>query len=225
METFLRRLKFYGIGFGIGLIFVIFFFKNRGCSWLPDNRVKNSILERVLVIPETQAAELKKKGFQQKEIIAFLNDGEVNFGGSIKSQPDRVYLIEKEGKELYFSLPEDSFISGVYSEKPDLSKIRKGKGKAIRFPNEEHFFYADTTDMVECKLNELGLKNADSLYSIAKQNLILDYDQSVFNKVVKPVHRILLISEQKDTIACDATWYKNKVNVTNIYSSKLKNCQ
>lgn len=225
METFLRRLKYYGIGFGLGLVFVIFFFRNRGCSWLPDNRVKNSILERILVIPDNQMNLLAKNGFDKEKIISFLNDGSVNFGGSIKSQPDRVYLIEKDGEELYFSLPEDSFISGVFKKKPDLNKMRKGTAKAIRFPNEEHFFYADTTDVVECKMNELGFKNADTLYSIAKKNLVLDYDLSVFNKVVKPVHRIVLISEKKDTISCDATWYKNKVNVTNIFSSKLKDCQ
>lgn len=225
METFIRRLKYYGIGFGLGLVFVIFFFRNRGCSWLPDNRVKNSILERILVIPDNQLADLKANGFNNDKIISFLNEGEVDFGGSVKSQPDRVYLIEKDGEKLYFSLPEDSFISGVFMSMPDLDKMRKGQAEAIHFPNEEHLFYTDTTQLLACKMTELGFKSADTLFSMAKKKLILDYDQSVLNKVVKPIHRIVLIAPGTDTVACDATWYKNKVNVTNILSSKLKDCQ
>jgi hypothetical protein len=61
MESLWRRLKYYGIGFGIGLVFVIFFFQNRGCSWLPSNRVKNSILDRLVVASDETLEILKKK--------------------------------------------------------------------------------------------------------------------------------------------------------------------
>ena len=47
--TFLRRLVYYLIGFGIGLIMVIFFFQNRGCSWLPENKVKETILRKIII--------------------------------------------------------------------------------------------------------------------------------------------------------------------------------
>ena len=68
MDSIFRRLKYYGIGFGAGLVFVIFFFQNRGCSWLPDNRVKNSILDRVLVLPETESVQMKKYGLTKKDL-------------------------------------------------------------------------------------------------------------------------------------------------------------
>ena len=48
-HTFLRRLFYYLIGVGIGLIFVFFVFGNRGCSWLPQNKVKETINHKILI--------------------------------------------------------------------------------------------------------------------------------------------------------------------------------
>ena len=69
-SSFIRRLKYYGIGFGIGLIFVFIFFQNRGCSWLPGNRVKNTVLERVMVVNDETAKAFAKKGLTKKDAIA-----------------------------------------------------------------------------------------------------------------------------------------------------------
>jgi len=59
MNTFLRRLKYYGIGFGIGLLFVFFIFKQKGCSWTPGNRVKEAVLNRIIVADSLDLAFLK----------------------------------------------------------------------------------------------------------------------------------------------------------------------
>ena len=96
MDSIFRRLKYYGIGFGVGLVFVVFFFQNRGCSWLPGNRVKNSILERVLVLPETEALQMKKFGLTKTDLTLILNDGEVLFEESKKEGNPKVYVVEKE---------------------------------------------------------------------------------------------------------------------------------
>ena len=61
MKSWIKRLKFYGIGFGIGLFFVAFFFQNRGCSWLPSNRVKNAILDRLIVVSDETESTMKLK--------------------------------------------------------------------------------------------------------------------------------------------------------------------
>ena len=113
MESWIRRLKFYGVGFGIGLLFVFIFFQNRGCSWLPGNRVKNSILDRLLVVSDETAEILKKRGVNKKELIQFLNDGDVIFGESEKDKDDKVYVIEKDGKKYLFTLPFESCIAEV----------------------------------------------------------------------------------------------------------------
>ena len=98
MESFLRRLKYYGLGFGFGLLFVFFFFQNRGCSWLPSNRVKNSILERLIVIPDAQLEALKASGYSKKDVIALLNDGDVDFSESRKQTNPKVYFEELYSK-------------------------------------------------------------------------------------------------------------------------------
>ena len=78
-SPWLRRLKYYGFGFGLGLIFVFFFFQNRGCAWLPGNRVKNSILDRLVVVSDRTAADLKDQGISNAFILELLNDGDVLF--------------------------------------------------------------------------------------------------------------------------------------------------
>ncbi|HRP53737.1 MAG TPA: hypothetical protein PLI97_09545, partial [Fluviicola sp.] len=88
MKDIWRRLRYYGVGFGIGLIFVFFFFQNRGCSWLPENRVKNSMMGKILVVsPETQ----KKLHMSDEQVVSFLNDGAISFRSSKKQGDPKVY--------------------------------------------------------------------------------------------------------------------------------------
>jgi hypothetical protein len=96
MTTFLRRLKYYGIGFGVGMIFVFFFFQNRGCSWLPDNRVKNSILDRVLVMSSDEMFHFHKATIYNEDIIALLNDGDVDFKKSKTEGEMKIYFIKNK---------------------------------------------------------------------------------------------------------------------------------
>lgn len=98
-SPWLRRLKYYGIGFGIGMIFVFFFFQNRGCSWLPENRVKNSILDRLVVVSESNAELMKAEGIDDDFIVGLLNDGDVDFSASQKREESKVYVIEKRGSD------------------------------------------------------------------------------------------------------------------------------
>ncbi len=48
--NFLNRLKFYLIGFGLGLFLIYSLFKDREWDWLPENKVKKFILETPLKI-------------------------------------------------------------------------------------------------------------------------------------------------------------------------------
>ena len=137
MDSIFHRLKYYGIGFGVGLIFVIFFFQNRGCSWLPDNRVKNSILDRVLVLPESEAKQMNKFGLTKKDLTLVLNDGEVLFEESKKTGNPKVYVVEKEipskGKvKFFFTLANESFISEIHFTEKNVKKIKSEKSSYIR---------------------------------------------------------------------------------------------
>ena len=48
--NFLNRLKFYLIGFSLGLFLIYTLFKDREWDWLPENKVKNFILKNPLKI-------------------------------------------------------------------------------------------------------------------------------------------------------------------------------
>lgn len=222
MDTLKRRLKYYGLGFGLGLIFVIFFFQNRGCSWLPDNRVKNAILERMIVVPESQAEALKKRGFDKDMAMLFLNKGSVDFGDSEKTGPNKRYKIDYEDQSLYFTLPEEGFVSAVFASPVDRSKERIGRAKSIHLPKDDNFVYIDSSDLLACQLTGMGLKNAKEILAQIKLGATMDYDSSRFVDVSKPIHRIVTSNKNGKELAFDAIWYKNKINITKfIYTDSL----
>lgn len=139
--SLLRRFKIYGVGFGIGLMFVLLLTENRGCSWLPANRVKNSILERILVANESSDAKLRAYEIDKTELENALNAGKVLFSQSKKTSAFKFYLIEhtlKSGKTvtLEFTLPENSFVSEVFvvaANKPVRKNTNAGIGKIYRY--------------------------------------------------------------------------------------------
>ena len=118
MENFFRRLKYYGIGFGIGLLFVIFFFKNKGCAWTPENRVKTAIFERLLILNDENKSELEKLNLSEKELIQILRKSDINFQKSKKTDRFKVYHFDcktKSGKDFIalLTLGKESFLSEV----------------------------------------------------------------------------------------------------------------
>ena len=222
MSSFLRRLKYYGIGFSIGLVFVIFFFQNRGCSWLPSNRVKNSILERVLVVPDAQSELMKQKKISHKDIVAALNSGDVVFGESIKNSNPKVYLIEKDfaGKgtvSFYFTLPNESYISEVHVDKEKGTKIKStktGKGSILRFPNEKEMLYVDTTQLLTCQKEALGFEKASDLFEVWKKNARIDFEKSALYRSPKAEHYIEFQDKKGVWIGSRSIWYKTKINIS-----------
>ena len=72
MKSIWKRFQYYGIGLTIGLLFTFIFFQNRGCSWLPENRVKNAILDNVIVFKTTDIEEMKTKGLEPADFIEIL---------------------------------------------------------------------------------------------------------------------------------------------------------
>lgn len=93
---FLRRLKFYLIGFGIGLLLVAFIFGPRAaqCSYLPNSRT----LEEAKIYPVVYSDEVKE--FMKTENIdsvfvydQLFNKSEItNFGtDEVRETPCRTY--------------------------------------------------------------------------------------------------------------------------------------
>jgi hypothetical protein len=216
MKTFLQRLKIYAIGFGIGLIFVFFFFQNRGCSWLPDNRVKNSILDRVIVLSEEVQKQLVQKGIATSEVIAVLNDGNVDFSKSQKAGASKVYYIEKGKLQFYFTLPRESFISEVKFVNQPAQKIKNtehGLGKLIHFPKDNELVFADTTAKVSCQQQAFGMIENRKILKSLKNNGEIDFDRTNFKSTPKSVHFLYFKDQKGNKIGASAVWYKNKITI------------
>ncbi len=213
-STFLRRLKFYGIGFGIGIIFVVFFFQNRGCAWLPGNRVKNTILDRVLVISDKTANEFQAKGLTKKDAIAALNDGSVLFGESDKNNDSKVYVIEHEGHKFLFTLPYESFITEVKLGGNALKTKTSNEGYGIvwRFPNDPNLVYIDSTDVLGCQQEAISVKDGKSLFAAFKKSARIDFKRTNLAIRPKPEHYIIFKKDTSEIVA-KTIWYKDKLEV------------
>lgn len=229
MDSIFKRLKYYGVGFGIGLIFVAFFFQNRGCSWLPDNRVKNSILDRVIVLPDSEVDLLNKYNLTRKDLKLVLNDGEVVFNESKKEGNPKVYVVEKEigqkGKmKFYFTLPKESFISEIHFSKQNTQNTTSGMGELLSFPMDDNLVFPDSSKLVTCQQDFLKLVNPRDILKALKKSGKINFSNSNLKASPKPEHEILFKDKNGKLISCNMIWYKNKLNITRFNISDNNNC-
>lgn len=218
MKSFWRRLRYYGLGFGIGLIFVFFFFRNRGCSWLPENRVKNTFLGRVLVVSEDNRRIFEQHHLTDSVIVSFLNDGSISFGSSKKQGNPKVYKIRKElnGKEveLWFSMPEDAFISEVVWPKGSIQQFQNstsGLGRMIHFPNVEIFTFLKDNSVLNEQRKKLGVKDEQYIQFLMKKGGLIDFSRSNLKAEPSPEQFVLLPRQQGDTLRARTVWFKEHI--------------
>lgn len=225
MKPFLRRLKYYGIGFGIGSIFVFFFFQNRGCSWTPSNRVKNAILDRLIVISDSTAMELEENNISYEDVVEALNDGDVDFGKSDKDKKNKAYVIERDGHSFVFTLPHESFISEVFLAKnvKDVKASTTGTGLIIRIPNDDDMVYAEEGDVIGCQQEKLGLISNKKIYKKLKNTGRIDFEKSDLSVTPKPEHYMTIVNNG-DTIGMTMIWYKTKLNISSFDHPSLEDC-
>jgi hypothetical protein len=230
-KSFLKRLKYYGVGFGMGVIIVMFLLPNRSCSWTPSNRVKNMILGRVLTVSDIDWKLMQSKGITKKDILSVLDDGEVDFGKSKKDQHLKVYLIEKEleGKgnfKFYFTLPNEGYISEVKIGEIDAKKVentKTGYGIFLSVPHDEFLVATDSTQKVNCQLDAMGVENMKQLYWAVRKTGRINFEKSNLNVQPKPEQYIEFVYGN-DTIAAQSIWYKSKIFISNFKADKLNSC-
>jgi hypothetical protein len=103
--NFLNRLKFYLIGFSLGLFLIYTLFKDRDWDWLPENKVKKFILENPLEIRlEKNEKNILNDQFSKK-IFDLIIKGNVNFSKSQTKSINKKYIIEynKSSASIYVS--------------------------------------------------------------------------------------------------------------------------
>lgn len=224
-STFMRRLKYYGIGFGLGIVFVFFFFQNRGCSWLPGNRVKNTILDRVMVVSDGTLESFDKKGITKEDVVEALNTGSVAFGESKKNSESKVYVIEHEGNKFLYTLPYESFITEVRlgGDAMKAETSSEGLGTIWRFPVDDNLIYLDSSKVLACQLDQLGLENAKALYHKIKESGKINFERTDLAVRPKPEHYIVF-SQDSIEVAAKTIWYKDKLEVLSFDFPAASNC-
>ena len=221
MEGFFKRLKYYGTGLLVGLIFVTFFMRGRGCSWMPENRLKTSLFERIIVLSEENQKKLLDLNLSEKELVKALIDGDVKFTKSKKNNSFKVYYFDckTESGKLFSckaTMPQESFISEIIFSNKDAKKIKNTKigfGKPIYFPKSKDFVYVDTTDLLICQQEELNLMNVNKLFDRIKKTGRIDFKKSKLNISPKPEHCLCFRGNNNELVLAKSIWYKEKIEI------------
>lgn len=108
-----RRVKYYLIGLGMGLVMTFFIFGNRGCSWLPENRVKEQLETGILARTDSMKCVLECNDISDDFIYELIKKGDVLFSESKTKSDPKVYVIEYKDVKIHFSMDEDSLSSIV----------------------------------------------------------------------------------------------------------------
>lgn len=227
MSPFLRRLKYYGLGFAFGSVFVFLFFQNRGCSWLPANRVKNAVLDRVISISDVEQQQLAKRGIKNKDIILLLNNGKVDYDASKKNGNMKVYKIYNDELKLYFTLPNECFIAEVKSCRKaakDVKSTTTGMGSLIHFPKDDHLVFVDTTSQLSCKLEQMGQIQQDLILKSLKKVGRIDFSKSVLDAKPKAKVYLWFNDAKGKQVGSTSIWYKNKINIHQIDLADTTQC-
>ncbi len=102
--NFLNRLKFYLIGFSLGLFLIYTLFKDREWDWLPENKVKNFILKYPLKINLNKDQPIILNDQFAKKIFDLIINGNVNFSESKTNSINKKYIIEYNNSSALFNV-------------------------------------------------------------------------------------------------------------------------
>ncbi len=209
------RLLYYGTGFGIGIIFVIFFFQNRGCTWTPNNRVKQAIVDRVIVINDDFQAEMTERGISEKMIKEVINKGNIDFKHSKKTGNPKVYTLYNDVLKLNFSLPENSYISEVTIGFNNATKFKNsttGEAKLYLFPKEEKLVYIDSTTTATPDYIQLGSPDNKVILKALMKDGKINFEKSDYKSEPKAEH-YLTCTIHNQLVGMKTIWYKDRINI------------
>lgn len=95
--NFWKRVRVYLVGVGIGLIFSIYIFWNRGCSWTPTNRVKRTVFSGYVYTSDSLKCVLDCAQTDSLEVYNFINDADIDFSLSETQADPKVYHLSHKG--------------------------------------------------------------------------------------------------------------------------------
>ena len=221
MTNLYRRILYYGVGFCIGLICVFFFFDNRGCSWLPENRVKEMFSERLVYISESNLKTIANLGIKEKDLSSFLLNAEVLFSKSEKTSNPQIYHIEgpiesQDNFVCQIILHRDALtcelVPNQFSAK-NTKPTTKGFGKPIHFPSKKNLFYSDSSAHTICQRKALAIQEDSTLRALFLKNGRIDISKTDLKKTPKPSYAMVFRTDQGDEVTFFSTYFKKKVRI------------
>lgn len=223
MDSFFRRLKYYGIGFGIGLVFVIFLFQQKGCSWTPGNRVKSAILERIVFVDSLDQNYLKQHHISSKSLRKFIENGTVSFLKSKRHGKEKLYHFHgeiKKGKSLdcLIAYREKSVVVDVDFLHAKTKEYQRLKGLSRPFLYKKKNWFSGKWKLYNLK----GIVASNAPEKITKlfyKNGQLDCDKSTFHtsnpySYITISHHFSRFSTQH--IELKTIWYQEKMEIDDL---------
>jgi hypothetical protein len=231
MTTLKRRLLYYGIGFGVGLIFVFFFFSNRGCSWLPENRIKDLLAQNIIFVSEQNSEVLDKLKIDKSEIKKYIADADVYFSKSVKNTNPRIYHLEgptlnNKNFVSQIIIYDGAFVCELVPNKFNSETTKPtniGLGIPVVMPKEKNFFYSDSSEYTICRRKALGIVEDSTLMSKFLSSGRIDLNNSRLKLKPKPEHRLTIQGDNGVSVGFKASFYKEKARIF-LFEYEGKDC-
>lgn len=157
--NFLNRLKFYLLGFILGLFLVYGIFKERNWDWLPENKVKKFLLENPLKIFYNKKQDLLSDQLSKK-IFDIIINGDVNFSKSETKQELKIYLIEYKQNTAIFNISFKDTLCRILSLDSNYFKKESNSKDSTIFLDQMNLFLR--FDKLEKKYSKSFIKKLEN---------------------------------------------------------------
>ena len=157
--NFLNRLKFYLLGFILGLFLVYGIFKERNWDWLPENKVKKFLLENPLKIFYNKKQNLLSDQLSKK-IFDIIVNGDVNFSKSETKQELKIYLIEYKQNTAIFNISFKDTLCRILSLDSNYFKKESNSKDSTIFLDQMNLFLR--FDKLEKKYSKSFIKKLEN---------------------------------------------------------------
>ncbi|MEY3049240.1 MAG: hypothetical protein RL365_1278 [Bacteroidota bacterium] len=220
MENFFRRLKYYGIGFGIGLVFVVLLFQQKGCSWTPGNRVKSAILERIVFIDSLDERYIKAHNISPKILRKFIENGTVSFLKSKRNGQEKLYHFHGTlGSDKSFNClvgyREKSVVVDLDFEHSDIKQYKPLAGFAKPFLYKKKNWFSGKWNLYELK-GMVPSSAPEKFTELFLKNGRLDCSKSTFD-IQKPTSYLFFTNQfakhHKQEYQMRTIWYQEKIEI------------
>ena len=157
--NFLNRLKFYLLGFILGLFLVYGIFKDRNWDWLPENKVRKFLLENPLKIFYNKKQDLLSDQLSKK-IFDIIVNGDVNFSKSETKQELKIYLIEYKQNTAIFNISFKDTLCRILSLDSNYFKKESNSKDSTIFLDQMNLFLR--FDKLEKKYSKSFIKKLEN---------------------------------------------------------------